>query len=300
VKTKLVSIVKLVVPVLGCLACDEPLTQIELVDKTRVVAAKVEVSGDSTRAAPLPGEEVKVRWLVLDPDPAANFAFALEACVAQDTDSALAPCAAEALAHSESRKAAGSEPSLTFEFPKTASGNERLAVLGSICRAGTTLDAEAATCSDGLRPQAVRFDFSADDGNHPNLNPAIVRVQLNGRILQPESASTTECEGLESISAVTGKQELLAELDLETRDALPQQDAKDPAQESLLVSYFVTLGSVDHAWSGVSGENPAEEVSTQWTPPEGTDEAQMVRLVVVVRDGRGGTDFAERRVCVTR
>src|SRR5918911_727554 len=64
--------------------CDDPISPLELVDKTRVLAAKVEVAGDATRAAPLPGEEVLVRWLVAAPDPNAGFAYRLSACVAKD------------------------------------------------------------------------------------------------------------------------------------------------------------------------------------------------------------------------
>ncbi|HWP07795.1 MAG TPA: hypothetical protein VNN72_18720, partial [Polyangiaceae bacterium] len=43
--------------------CDDPLSSVEAIDKTRVVGAKIEVAGDPTRAAPLPGEDVVVRFL---------------------------------------------------------------------------------------------------------------------------------------------------------------------------------------------------------------------------------------------
>jgi len=68
--------------VLAASACDDPLSEVEAIDKTRVVGARIEVAGDPTRAAPLPGEDVVVRFLVLAPDPEPAFAYALTACVA--------------------------------------------------------------------------------------------------------------------------------------------------------------------------------------------------------------------------
>src|SRR5215471_20318279 len=83
---------------LGLSGCDEPLSQVEAIDKTRVVAAKVEVGGDPTRAAPLPGEDVLVRWLVVAPDPMPSVAYELTACVAANSAEDLATCTGEPLA----------------------------------------------------------------------------------------------------------------------------------------------------------------------------------------------------------
>src|SRR4051812_33990798 len=83
-------------------ACDDPLSQVEAIDKTRIVGAKVEVAGDATRAAPLPGEDVFVRFLVVAPDPAPSFAYELAACVAADSATDLTTCAGEPFATSAS------------------------------------------------------------------------------------------------------------------------------------------------------------------------------------------------------
>src|SRR3954463_4704483 len=147
-------------------ACDEPISPLELIDKTRVLAAKVEVAGDATRAAPLPGEDVVVRWLVAAPDPNAIFAYRLSACIAKDAATDLPSCQGDALASAESLEPATEAPSIAFSAPSTASGDERLAGLGGVCPAGQALtDAATLACSDGTTARAVSLDFSMDDGN---------------------------------------------------------------------------------------------------------------------------------------
>jgi hypothetical protein len=281
---------------LAATACDDPISPPELIDKTRVLAAKVEVAGDATRAAPLPGEDVLVHWLVVAPDPNAMFAYRLSACVAQNSATALPSCDSDALASAESLEPASEPPSITFSAPATATGDERLAVLGSVCPAGESLVSESgSSCSDGEAALAVSLDFALDDGSHPNTNPAYTDVLLDGMSLDGATTST-DCTSLPTFAA--GKHRLSVELDPNSRDALEPLVAGDPTRESLLLSYFVTFGELDHSFTAIDAGSSATGGSVTWTaPPHGT-EPTFVRLYFVVRDGRGGADFTERRVCV--
>jgi hypothetical protein len=280
----------------GASGCDKPITPPELIDKTRVLGAKVEVAGDATRAAPLPGEDVLVHWLVVAPDPNAAFAYELSACVAADSSSDLPKCAGDAIGTAQSSTPATAPPSIEFTAPADATGDERLAVLGAMCPAGQGLDATGTTCTDGSSVLPVSLDFSMDDGSHPNSNPALTDVSLDGTSLAAETSGSTDCTALPSFKL--GKRRLSVELDPNSRDPLVPVNEGDPTRESLLLSYFVTYGELDHAFTAIDSGSTATGGSVIWTIPS-RNEPLLVRLFVVVRDGRGGSDFAERRVCVT-
>jgi len=279
-------------------ACDDPLSSVEAIDKTRVVGAKIEVAGDPTRAAPLPGEDVVVRFLVLSPDPAPSFAYALTACVAADSASDLTTCAGEPLATAASLAPVPDAPSIAFVAPADAPLETRLAVLGNVCSSGAALPSEAAgTCDDGLAVRATTLDFYMDDGSHPNTNPALTSVSFDGTELGPETALTADCAELPAIPA-GGKHGLNVKVDEASRDPVERETGADPGRESLLFSYFVSRGDVDHAFSGIESTDTTSSTGAIWTAPGSIDAPTLARFVIVVRDGRGGSDFTERRICL--
>jgi hypothetical protein len=279
--------------------CDDPLSNVETIDKTRVLAARVEVAGDPTRAAPLPGEDVSVRWLVVAPELDPAIAFRFRACVASDSPYGPSACAGEPLATAESLEPVPGAPTIAFQTPVDASGDERLVVDGAVCPAGEGLgESPGLLCSDGSSAQAVTLDFAMDDGNHPNTNPALVSVSFDGSELASETGTTTDCAELPAVTAGSGEHKLRVELDASSRDPIEQVSPNDPARESLLLSYFVTRGGLDHAWSAIDSAAPGTFGSALWSVPARVDAPALARFVFVVRDGRGGSDFTERRLCI--
>lgn len=276
-------------------ACDDPLSAVEAIDKTRVVGAKVEVAGDPTRAAPLPGEDVVVRFVVVSPDPAPALAYELAACVAADSASDLATCAGEPLATAASLTPTPDAPSIAFVAPATATGDERLAVLGAVCASGLPSEG-AGACEDGSAPLLTTLDFSMDDGDHPNTNPTLTSVTFDSDELGADTALASDCAELPGF--VGGiKHRLTVTLDPSSRDPLTRENEVDPTRESLLVSYFVTRGDLDHAISAVGANDGSDSAGAIWSAPD-VPEPALARFVIVVRDGRGGSDFAERRICI--
>jgi hypothetical protein len=281
------------------LGCDDRLSHVEVIDKTRVLAAKVEVAGDPSRAAPLPGEDVTVRWLVVAPEVDPSIAFRLTACVASDSPFNPPTCAGAPLATAESLEPVPDPPSIAFQAPADALGDERLVVQGDVCPAGSAFSAaDGRSCSDGSNAQAVTMDFNLDDGSHPNTNPTFVSLSFDGTELPAESALTTDCAELPEIPAGSREHRLRAVLGEASRDPVEQLNAADPARESLLLSYFVTRGGLDHAWSAIGSDAPSAVGSVIWTGPARVDAPALARFIFVVRDGRGGSDFAERRACI--
>jgi hypothetical protein len=285
--------------VLSSVACGDPLSSVELIDKTRIVAARVEVAGDPRRAAPLPGESVEVRWLVVAPDPEPALAFTVRSCLALDTRSTATRCTSDPLATASSLEPVVGAPAILFDAPADAAGNERLAVHASICPDGESLPSEdARRCSGGSEVLDGSVDFSLDDGFHPNTNPAFTIVTLDGAELPPETAVTTDCAELTRVPRGS-KHTLRVELDELSRDPLPQDSGADIARENLLVSYFIDQGDLDHAFSSVKSTAPTAAAGAVWTAPNDVRDApRLARFVVVARDGRGGSDFIERRICV--
>lgn len=279
------------------MGCDDEHAGVELIEKTRVLTARVEVAGEPNRASPLPGETVNVRFLVVAPEPEPELAFSLSSCVTIDSASTIPECAGDAFARSVSLEPMAALPSIEFVTPAELTGNEWLAVSGVVCPVGGTLDSETAdTCSNGPG-QAVTVDFPLDDGQGPNTNPTLLAVSLDGAELPAGSGTSTDCALLPQIQAGTKKHPLRVELDPNSRDPLPVSDSSDTARESLLVSYFITQGILEHAWGSLPSTSTVDAVTTHWDAPAAGSPV-LARFVIVARDGRGGSDFAERRVCV--
>jgi len=277
--------------------CDDEHADVELIQKTRVLTARVEVVGEPSRASPLPGESVNVRFLVVAPEPEPELAFSLASCVAIDSASSLAECAGEPFARASSLEPMPALPSIEFDAPAELSGKEWLAVQGVVCPAGGALEAAAGdACSNG-RGQAVSVDFPMDDGSAPNTNPSILNVSFDGLELPADTGTSDDCSALPQIKAGSKDHPLHVELDPSSRDPLPVVESSDADRESLLVSYFITHGLVDHAWGSIPSTAANTSTTTNWDAP-GTREPLLARFILVARDGRGGSDFTERRVCV--
>jgi hypothetical protein len=279
------------------MGCDEDHAGVELIEKTRVLTARVEVAGEPSRASPLPGETVSVRFLVVAPEPEPTFAFSLASCVAIDSASTVPECSGEPIARGASLEPLAALPSLEFVTPAELIGTEWLAVTGVICPAGGTLNGETTdACSNG-RGQAVSVDFPLDDGNAPNSNPTLLNVGLDGAELSADTASSEDCSALPQIKAGSKQHPLRVEVDPSSRDPLPVIESSDASRESLLVSYFITGGILEHAWGSLPSTAASNAVATRWEAPA-TSAPLIARIIIVVRDGRGGSDFTERRVCV--
>jgi hypothetical protein len=279
------------------IGCDEDHAGVELIEKTRVLTARVEVAGEPSRASPLPGETVNVRFLVVAPEPEPAFAFSLASCVAIDSASTVPECRGEPIARGASLEPLAELPSMEFVTPAELTGSEWLAVTGVICPAGGTLNGETTdACSNG-RAQAVSVDFPLDDGSAPNTNPTLLTVGLDGAELSVDTASSEDCSALPQIKAGSKQHPLRVEVDPNSRDPLPVVESSDAPRESLLVSYFITHGILEHAWGSLPSSGTTHAVTTRWDAPA-TGDALVARIIIVVRDGRGGSDFTERRVCV--
>ena len=67
--------------------------------------------------------------------------------------------------------------------------------------------------------------------------------------------------------------------------------------EEIQVSWLGDGGGFERTFSFIT--SPANSVLTAWQPaPTAPDDGELVRFNFVIRDGRGGTDWVERGLCV--
>ncbi|HEY0463485.1 MAG TPA: hypothetical protein VGC79_04720, partial [Polyangiaceae bacterium] len=88
----------------------------------------------------------------------------------------------------------------------------------------------------------------------------------------------------------------LASSDFET---LTQQTSVDPGRETLLVSPFSSTGKLSNGFLSLTADTPPDERRVYWDAPAVSEAPpRLVRFYFVVRDARGGEDFAQRALCV--
>ena len=299
---------------IAAIGCDDPLTLPQRIERTRVLAARVEVSAEPTNAWPAPGQDAVIRWLVVDPDPSIGFTWDLRACVAGAAPVGLPSCVSAPFASVRSEAATGSLPSLSLTAPPITAGREGdevIFVLGVICARGVP-SADAGGCV-GTEADGDRVALSIPlGGTEKNTNPSLDDDTITlgeSDWLQPAVAAGDGCAanaGSSALPLVHAGQKRTIELALRGPDR-ERIDTQEPslgsqgAWETLQVAYFSTGGTLDRPYSYVESDAPVEgqRVSAAWSAPGSVPEAGvLVRFYVVVRDLRGGSDWAQRDVCV--
>ncbi len=281
--------------VLGAAACGDPLKPVELVTEPRVLGARVEVEGAPDRASPLPNESATVRWLVATPELDPPLGWAFEACAAENPGGALPECADAPFASALQADPLPGVPQLVFTVP-AAPVADHVAVRGIVCPNGSPLLPSLASAGDvscsGELGTEVSLDFALGSVEEQNFNPSFGAegLLLDGA-LWPEG---TDCSLLPQVGPRTSHALTMA-LDAADRDALVQEISVDPPFERLQVSHFVTGGELERAFTVIDAEVSDLTRTISWKAPAA---AALVRFFFVVRDLRGGSDFAERALCV--
>jgi hypothetical protein len=291
------------VSLLALTGCEDPLKAVDVIEDSRVLAARVEVDGAPERQSPGPGESAHVRWLVAAPngDPATG--FGLLACSSIPQDRGAVRCSGEPFASVGAPPSV--EPSFAFTVPAALdlTRNPHMAVLGSLCVAGTgNVDESGARCIDG-EALAVRLDFDLASGERFNLNPNLdaSALELDDQPWPAAPAPEGDCQGsgLLELSAAGGERRLRVTLPDTARDELPRTNSAAPARETLTISHFASSGDLSSAFSVIGSADALKPVEFTWAPPAALPSGgRLVRFWFVVRDDRGGSDFTERALCI--
>jgi len=272
--------------------CGDPLTPPWLIDKPRVLGARVEAAAEPERAWLRPGEGATVKWLVAAPEgaPALRWAFAL--CL---------PDAHDGCAMLLETMTGDGAPTLSFTMPppEALGAASKLMLAGVFCAGGApALVMGAPGCEGMATPTVVTLPVLLDRGesNHsPSLAAAALTV--DGQPWPPG-------DGCALRVAADGKAHPVV-LSLagqrETYQSTANAEGTPVARrEALQISHFSTGGKLPRQLSFLDDDRDPSDLSVDWTPPPATElPPGPVRFFFVARDLRGGVDWQTRSLCVT-
>jgi hypothetical protein len=279
------------------------LKSVSLIEETRVLGARVEVDQDPSRSSPRPGERASLRFFVAAPDGEPNFSYASSVCAVRPVNNGFPSCDGSPFAARVEVDPSGAGAGLEFQVPEELDPEltPHGFASGMLCpNSSLKVGADGApTClmATGIE---VAFEFALGGPEQSNQNPTfdVSALSLDG---EPWLASTElSCEG-DSLPRVASKSRHVIRIDLADSDfeVLAQSTSLDPARETLLVSPFSNAGKLDHGFLALNADTPSEQRRVSWDAPSNADDSvNLVRFYFVVRDARGGQDFAQRALCV--
>ena len=308
-----------VAAVLLAAGCSNDLPVASVLERTRVLGARVEVAADPGRAEVTPGETASVTWIVAGPSAPATLDWAFALCTTGGADCADAP--------QPIGTGSGTPVTVGFTTPDAAVLGTNLLplVLGIVCADGTVgVDPSAPnsplpTCTGpGASGTPVRFTVPvAPDGATPNRHPVFSNdvIELGGAAWDPATATAAApgdaCDaasGLPVIAATpTGgaviEQEIRIVSDGDDRETFTPDGATMAQLEELQISNFTTAGKFVSSYAAIfaTDTRPDADVTVKWEPPAAADVAgggEVVTFHFVIRDLRGGLDVTSRALCV--
>lgn len=283
-------------------ACDDPPGRAWLVERPRVLAARVSAISEPVRASIAPAEEMRITWLVVGPNAPPRAAWAAAVCAAPAGRVADPRCEGVTAPNATGTADGSGEVVMNLAAPPaTALGDaEELLVVASFCEGGApALDPARfeASCAGGgeaiLASVRVRL---AGAGRNQNPDIAHDAVRFDDGIVSPPSARGAggPCTpGLDAPLARAGSGHAFV--------FRLRGDQREP-NETMLLTSVVTAGELDRAFSSIEpAEAVPKDLAIPWTAPaDVADGGRLVEAFFVLRDGRGGSAFARRTICVTR
>jgi hypothetical protein len=289
--------------VLLTFGCADPLKTESSIQETRVLGARVEVAGDPTRGSPAPGESARLDVFVAAPNGAPSVGYAVSLCAVVPSNTGFPSCVGAPFASAFQADPALGDPQLDFEVPADldVSATPHGFASGIVCPSSSaelTSDGGARCAHDPSDEFAFEFDFAGpgEDNNNPTFTAD--SLTLDEATWAPNAADAS-CPGTVPEVHAASKHSFGVHLQDTDFDSLVQMSSEDPTRETLLVSQFSDAGTLLHTFASLTPDTPALESDVEWDAPSKTDgDGTVVRFYFVVRDSRGGEDFATRALCL--
>jgi len=267
-----------------------------------VLAARVSATADPARASIAPAEAMRVTWLVVGPTAPPLVSWAAAICVAPSGRVADPRCEGIAAPSATGTADGSGEIAMSLTAPATAAIGEatELLVVASFCEGGApALDPARfeASCVGGGEAllASVRVRLA---GAGPNQNPEIAAdaVRFGDAVVPPSNTHAPGAPCTPGPAAPFAKAGGGHAFVFRLRG-----DEREP-NETMLLTSVVSAGELDRAFSSIEPADPIpRDVTIPWTAPgDVPDDGRLVEAFFVLRDGRGGSAFARRTVCVRR
>lgn len=280
-------------------ACDDPIARGWLVDRTRVLGARVEATAEPTRASLRSGEEAKVTWLIASPSAPPPIGLTFAVCAPPEGNFAAPHCDSPVLAFG-SRSPMFGALETTFVVPPAA--GDQLLVLAAFCAEGMpALDATkfSGACPRG-EPLLASLVLTLGGAN---VSPSIAddAIVLDDLVLPPTTAGAPGTACAPSPDApllpADGRTHKLA-----FRFSDAQRETFAGGREALLLTHVVTAGELERQYSAFDPDEAPKIATVEWKPPSPAEVegGRLVEITFVLRDGRGGSSFARRAVCARK
>jgi hypothetical protein len=297
---------------LALAACGESPDPGYLLKRQRVVGAITTVEGDEARTTPRPGETVRMEWLTIAPEPVEPTTWLIIACTPSDQAFGVPVCGAAPFEIFSQVEPVDAQPSFEIEVPADYEA-EQVVLLGAICMGGvvsTDIDPMAGT--ENLR--ACRDDEGTGEivsatitvEQRPelrNLRPGLMALSLRGEELTEDPPEArVACAG-GSLPEVSLDEEAMLTITPvpDSRETYVDQILEEETIEELQNSLFVTEGTLNRRFTFVDDDDPEPEVEFLAEPDPDDPlpaEGRTVKLIVVMRDRRGGVDALSRGFCL--
>ena len=296
--------------------CSNDLPEASVLERTRVLGARVEVAADPGRAEVMPGEAASVTWIVAGPSAPATLDWAFALCTTGGADCADAP---QLLG-----TGSGTPVTVGFTTPDAAALGTNLLplMLGVVCAdgaVGVDPNSPLPTCSGpSASGTPVRFTVPVTpDGATPNRHPVFGNdvIELGGVAWDPATATAAAageaCDATSGLPVIAAtpvggavvEQEIRIVSDGDDRETFTPAGATVAQLEELQISNFTTAGVFQSSYAAIFATDlrPDADVTVKWEPPTAAEVAAGGKVVVfhfVVRDLRGGLDVTSRALCL--
>jgi hypothetical protein len=282
--------------------CSNDLPAASRLERTRVLGARVQVAADPGRADAMPGEAAAVEWLLAGPRAPGALAWTFAICDGVEGACTDAPAMAAS--------GTGAPVLAPFTAPATAPVDDVHGplMLGAVCEDGApTLDATTmlpACAAASTSANVARFAIPIGTPNHhPNLANDVITLDGAPWTTEPAGDAGGPCDAATMPTVEAGAPERALSLVTDADDRESFVAAGVTSLEALQLSSFATAGKLGGSYALIPSTDarPDAAFTAKWTPPARTDvpaTGMTVQFHFVVRDGRGGLDWAHRALCV--
>jgi hypothetical protein len=291
------------VAALSLAACNDPLVDPQTVIGLRILGAKLTAPGEPSVARVSPGETGTLSWLVASDREADYEALALF-CKARPGTFGVPHCDG---AFHEQEAAGTSTGQLSFpiELPSAFLEDQQWLGFLALCQSGEPRwnnRSQRFSCTSNDEPITAIYQsfWHANENHNPNLTDD--RLHFDGKPWAAVDAASCDNPEVPRLSrSDVSRVQFGAKGD--DSEALDVDSYAAASREALTYLHVATTAGLSRAFSAL---DPTEKDRTFELEVRGEDAWADVQkqtlgtFYLVVTDGRGGSDWLERRYCVTR